>query len=53
MKRILDRSFRYVSSVDTNISKTFARERKRLAELKKEQERIVAEQQKKVVVFGK
>jgi hypothetical protein len=36
MKSILDRSFRYTSSVDTDLKKTFAR-------VRREQRRVVAE----------
>ena len=34
MKHILDPSFRYTNAASTDIRKTFARERKRLAALK-------------------
>lgn len=37
MKRITDPTFRYEPSYDTNIAKTFARERKRIRDEKEQQ----------------
>ena len=52
MKRILDRSFRYVPAVETDVRKTFARERKRLAEQKQREQQIADEAQAKVRKLG-
>lgn len=49
MKRILDRSFRYVPSVETDIRATFRRERKRIAEEKKKADAIKSEAETKVI----
>jgi hypothetical protein len=45
---ILDKSFKYVPASKTDIAKTFAKERKRLAEIKAAQEQAEAEQTTKV-----
>ncbi len=46
--RILDRSFKYVPSSQTNIRKTFARIRKELSKQQAEANQIMAQQQAKV-----
>jgi hypothetical protein len=53
MKRILDRSFRYVPSVETDIRATFRRERKRIAEEKKKADAIKIEAELKVTKLGR
>jgi len=45
MKSVLDRSFQYTPSVETDLRKTFARIRRRLKE--EEKERVVAEAEAK------
>lgn len=52
VKRILDRSFRYVPSVETNIRATFRRERKRIADEKKKADAIKSEAEVKVRKLG-
>jgi hypothetical protein len=52
VKRLTDPSFRYVKSVETDIRKTFARERKRIAEEKKKADALRAETAKKVTKLG-
>ncbi len=46
--RILDPSFKYTRAVETDIRKTFARERKRIAEQRKKDEAIQSEAAGKV-----
>lgn len=41
-KSLLDPAFRYTSSVDTDIRKTFAKERKRLAKERQQQAQVVS-----------
>ncbi len=48
MKRILDRTFRYTPSHETDIRKTIARELRRLAEIKRKEEEAQAEAALKV-----
>jgi len=48
MKRILDRTFKYVPSAETDIRKTIARELRRLAEIKKRDQEAQAETAKVV-----
>jgi hypothetical protein len=49
---LTDPSFRYVKSVETDIRKTFARERKRIAEEKKKAEQHQADTAAKVRKLG-
>jgi hypothetical protein len=53
VKRLTDPSFRYVKSVETDIRKTFARERKRIAEEKKKADAIKIEAELKVTKLGR
>jgi hypothetical protein len=48
MTSILDRSFRYTNSVETDVRKTFAKARKKLAE--EEKRRVAAEAEAKAKV---
>ncbi len=48
VKRILDRTFRYTPSHETDIRKTIARELRRLAEIKRKEEEAQAEAALKV-----
>jgi hypothetical protein len=52
VKRILDRSFRYVPSVETDIRKTFERERRRLREQKQREQQVKDEAAQKVRKLG-
>ena len=45
---ILDKRFKYVPAVETDVRKTIAREHKRLAEVKRRQEESDAEAKAKV-----
>lgn len=49
---ILNRAFRYVPSAATDVSKTFAREYKRIAEQKKKDDQIKTEKAVKVRQLG-
>ena len=49
MKSILDPSFRYTRSVETDLRKTFARVRRELRKQQQEQSVVCAEAMKKVV----
>ena len=48
MKSILHRDFKYVPAARTDISKTFAKERKRIAEEKAATEAVKQEAERKV-----
>jgi len=50
--RIFEPSFRYTKAVETDIRKTFARERKRLAEQKLKQQELDAQTALKVRKLG-
>jgi hypothetical protein len=52
VKRLTDPSFRYVKSVETDIRKTFQRERKRIADEKKKADAIAIEAATKVRKLG-
>ena len=51
MKSILDPSFRYTNSVETNIKKTFARVRRELRNQQQQQAVARAELTRKIVPF--
>ena len=51
MKSILDPSFRYTKSVETDLRKTFARIRRELRKQQQEQSTIRAEAMRKVLPF--
>jgi hypothetical protein len=51
MKSILDPSFRYTSSVETDLRKTFARVRRELRNRRQENTSAVATEKRKVVAF--
>jgi hypothetical protein len=52
MKSILDPSFRYTKSVETDLRKTFARVRRELRKQQQEQSIVCADAMKKVVPFN-
>jgi hypothetical protein len=52
MKSILDPSFRYTKSVETDLRKTFARVRRELRKQQQEQSVVRAEAVRKVVPFN-
>jgi len=49
MKSILDPSFRYTTSIETDLRKTFARIRRELRDQQQRQSMVVAEKTTKVV----
>ena len=51
MKSILDPSFRYTQSVETDLRKTFARVRRELRKQQQEQSTVSVEMMKKVLPF--
>jgi hypothetical protein len=51
--RIFDPSFRYTRAVETDIRKLFARERRRIAEQKKQQQELDAQTALKVRKLGR
>jgi hypothetical protein len=51
MKSILDPSFRYTKSVETDLRKTFARVRRELRKQQQEQSTISVEMMRKVLPF--
>ncbi len=51
IKSILDPSFRYTSSVETDLRKTFARVRRELRNRQTQNANVVAEEKRKVVAF--
>jgi hypothetical protein len=51
MKSILDPSFRYTKSVETDLRKTFARVRRELRKQQQEQSTVSAEVMRKVLPF--
>ena len=51
MKSILDPSFRYTKSVDTNLRKTFARVRRELRKQQQEQSTVRVEIMRNVLAF--
>ena len=53
MNSILNPSFRYKNSYSTNISKTFEKARKQIAEEEKRKQAAEAERQEKVRSIGK
>ena len=51
MKSILDPSFRYTNSVETDLRKTFARVRRELRKYPPPKASVAVEEQRKVVEF--
>jgi hypothetical protein len=52
MKSILDPSFRYTKSVETDLRKTFARVRRELHQQRREQSAVGVKEIRKVLPFG-
>ena len=51
MKSILDPSFRYTKSVETDLRKTFARVRRELRQQRQEQSQVSGEEIRRVLPF--
>lgn len=52
MKSILDPSFRYTKSVETDLRKTFARVRRELRQQQQEQPKLKSEEMRRVLPFS-